>query len=183
MSAQTQRFYTEVEYWQIEEDSALKHEFQAGRVIEMAQSSVCHVDIMGNALHQQLRGRSCCARISQQRVKAGEIQTYPNVVVACRPLQYDPNNANTLIDATVIVEVLSDSTQRNDRNAKFDAYKELPSLRHYLLIEQTPYHVEHYFLDENETWRSENFTRSEDVVQLRAIQCQLSLSDIYEDIE
>lgn len=103
--------------------------------------------------------------------------------MACRPLQYDPNNANTLIDATVIAEVLSDSTRRNDRNAKFDAYKELPSLRHYLRIEQTPYSIEHYFLDEDETWRSENSHGFDDVIQLGAIECELRLDEVYDVFE
>ena len=129
MSAQRQpeTNYTEKEYWQIEEDSIVKLEFYAGFVMAKLPLNVSQIDIMGNvgtALHQQLRGRLCRVRINQQRVKADTLQTYLDVVVACRPLQYDPNNANTLIDATVIVEVLSRSTQRTDRNAKFDAYQQ-----------------------------------------------------------
>ena len=88
-----------------------------------------------------------------------------------------------MIDATVIVEVLSRSTQSKDRNLKFDRYKELPSLRHYLLIAQTPYEIEHHFLDENDIWQTETFDVAAALVRLTAINCELSLSEIYEDIE
>ena len=188
MSAQRQPEYdyTEQEYWQIEEDSHIKHEFWDGQIYAMAGATPKHNDIAGNvfaSLHNQLRGKSCVPRASDQRVKAGTLQTYPDVVVACRPMQYDPNNANTLINAVVIVEVLSRSTQSTDRNAKFTAYKQLPSLRHYLLIAQTPFDVEHHFLD-GETWRSETLTdAAADIVQLSAVDCQLTLDEIYEDVE
>ena len=188
MSAQRQPEYnyTERDYWQIEEDSTIKHEFWDGQIYAMAGATPKHNDITGNvfaSFHRQLRGSSCVPRTSEQRVKAGTLQTYPDVVVACRPLQYDPNDSNTLIDATVIVEVLSPSTQRKDRNLKFDRYKELLSLRHYLLVAQTPFDVVHHFKDENEFWHSETFDVAADVVRLTAIDCQLSLAEIYEDIE
>lgn len=188
MSAQRQLEYgyTEAEYWQIEDFSNVKHEFWDGQIYAMAGATPKHNDIAVNvvtSLKVQLRGTPCVPRTGDQRVKAATLQTYPDVVVACRPLQYDPNDSNTLIDAAVIVEVLSRSTQSNDRNAKFDAYKALPSLRHYLLIVQTPSHVEHHFLDEGGVWSSQTFTNSNDVIGLSAIGCELSVSEIYEDIE
>ena len=187
MSAQQQPEYdyTEQEYWQVEENSSIKHEFWDGQIYAMAGAKPAHNDIAGNvgcALHGQLRGCPCRVRMSRQRVKAETLQTYPDVVVACRPLRYDPNDANTLIDAAVIVEVLSRSTQNTDRKAKFDAYKQLPSLRHYLLIAQNPFDVVHHF-KQNETWRSETLDAPADIVRLSAIDCQLSLDKIYEDIE
>ncbi len=187
MSAQRQPEYdfSEKEYRQRAEDSGIKLEFWDGQIYAMAGATPKHNDITGNifaSFHTQLRGTSCVPRTSEQRVKAGTLQTYPDVVVACRPLQYDPNDPNTLIDATVIVEVLSRSTRRKDRNLKFDRYKELPSLRHYLLISQMPFEVEHHFLD-GKTWHSETLTDAADIVRLTAIDCQLSLDEIYEDVE
>ena len=188
MSAQRQpeTDYTEKEYWEIEEFSIIKHEFWDGQIYAMAGATPKHNDIainVASSLHNQLRGKSCVPRASDQRVKAGTLQTYPDVVVACRPLQYDPNNANTLIDAVIIVEVLSRSTQSTDRNAKFTAYKQLPSLRHYLLISQTPFDVEHHFKDDNNVWQSESLDVAAAIVRLNAIDCQLSLNEIYEDVE
>ena len=188
MSAQRQPEYdyTEAEYWQLAEDSVIKLEFWDGQIYAMAGAKPAHNDIAVNvvtSLKTQLRGKPCVPRTSDQRVKAGTLQTYPDVVVACRPLQYDPNDASTLVDAAVIVEVLSRSTQNTDRNAKFDAYKQLPSLRHYLLIAQTPCDVVHHFKDESSTWQSETFAAPGDIVRLTAIDCELPVGEVYEDIE
>ena len=154
----------------------------------MAPASVIHTTIMGNVgttLHGQLRGRSIYMAVSQQRVKIAAVgyQTYPDVVVSPRPLQVDANHADTITDAVVIAEILSPSTANYDRNAKFTAYKQLLSLRHYLLISQTPFDVEHHFLDNNGIWQSETFAVAAAVVRLSAIDCQLSLDEIYEDVE
>ena len=190
MSAQRQwepRF-TEAEYWELEQNSPTKHEFLDGQVYAMAGASPVHNDIalnVASSLKAQLRGRPCVARISDQRLKiaTADLQTYPDVLVACPPLRYDPNNSHTLLDATVLVEVLSPSTARNDRNAKFDAYKGLSSLRHYLLIEQNSINVEHHFLDDAGSWQSEVWSAPDDAVNLAAVSCQLSLNEIYEDVE
>ncbi len=186
MSAQRQLeyHYTEADYKQVEEFANLKHEYWDGQIVAMAGATPKHNDISGNAyasLHNQLRGRPCRVRMSDQRLKARALQTYPDVIVACPPITYDPGDANTLIDATVIAEVLSRSTRTNDRNAKFDAYKELPSLRHYLLIEQSEMHVEHRYLD-GAVWQTDIFTLPADIVRLSAIECELTLGEIYEDV-
>ena len=179
---------TEVEYWQLEAETPIKHEFLEGRAVAMAPASVTHTTIMGNVgttLHGQLRGRSIYVAVSQQRLKIAAIghQTYPDVVVSPRPLQVDPNHADTITDAVVTAEILSPSTADYDRNAKFAAYKQLPSFRHYLLVAQTPFDVVHHFKDDNGVWQSETLDVAADIVRLTAIDCQLSLSEIYEDVE
>ena len=189
MSAQRQPEYdyTEQEYWQIDDDSNLKHEFWRGQIYAMAGASTDHNRIslsIGSSLKVQLRGRPCEPFAGDQRLKiaSAEIQIFPDVMVVCPPLKYDANQSDTLLDAVVLVEVLSRSTRFNDCNAKFTAYKQLASLRHYLLVEQTPFDVVHHFLD-GKTWRSETLTDTADIVQLNAIDCQLSLDEIYEDVE
>lgn len=189
MSAQRQPEYdfTEKEYWQIDELSAIKHEFWQGQICAMAGASTDHNRIslsVGSSLKVQLRGRPCEPFVGDQRLKIApaDIQTFPDVMVVCPPLKYDPNQSDTLLDAVVIAEVLSRSTRFNDCNAKFSAYKQLSSLRHYLLLEQKQMKVVHHFWD-GEVWRKETFTDAADIVRLTAIDCQLSLDEIYEDIE
>ena len=179
--------YTEQEYWQIDDDSNLKHEFWCGQIYAMAGASTDHNRIslsIGSALKVQLRGRPCEPLVGDQRLKiaSAEIQTFPDVMVVCPPLQYDANQSDTLLDAVVLVEVLSRSTRFNDCNAKFSAYKQLASLRHYLLIEQTQRKVAHHFL-EGQIWHSETLTDAAGIARLTAIDCQLSLDEIYEDVE
>ena len=88
-----------------------------------------------------------------------------------------------MTDATVIVEVLSPSTASYDRKEKFDNYKHLNSLRHYLLIEQKQMKVAHHFLDSDGVWQSESFAAPDDAVNLDTIGCQLELREIYRRIK
>ncbi len=189
MSAQLRQHYklTENEYWHGEQNSLIKHEFYQGEIYAMAGTSSDHNRIAGEtyvSLSLQLDEQPCESFIGDQRIKieATTLQTYPDILVACPPLSYDPNDKHTLTDATVIIEVLSRSTSSYDRNEKFDNYKRLDSLRHYMLIEQKQMKVTHHFMDANDNWQSEVFTAPEDVVELRAIECQLVLRQIYKRV-
>lgn len=189
MSANLQRHheFTEKEYHHHEQISLAKSEFYQGQIYAMAGASTTHNDIsmsVGSSLDNQLDGKPCVPRISDQllKIEATTLQTYPDVLVACPPFRTDPNYPNTLTDATVIIEVLSRSTANYDRNEKFDNYKRLDSLRHYVLIEQKQMKVTHHFLDADDKWQSETFTAPEDVVELRAIECQLVLRQIYKRV-
>ena len=190
MSAQLQpkhHEFTVAEYWRMEAETPLKHEFFQGQIYAMAGTSSDHnriaVDVTV-ALANQLRGKPCETFAGDQRLKieATTLQTYPDVMVACPPLRYDPADKHTLTDATVIVEVLSPSTANYDRHEKFDNYKHLDSLRHYLLIEQKQIKVVHHFLDDNGAWHSETLSAPEAVVHLDAVSCQLELSEVYRRI-
>lgn len=190
MTAQRQphALFTEKEYWEREESAAERHEYFRGEIFAMAGASPRHNDIAGNiysSLLSQLRRRSCRARISDQRIKveATTLQTYPDVVVVCPPFRFDPNNQITLLDATVVVEVLSDSTRHYDQTDKFNNYKQLPSLRHYLLVETNGVRVEHRFQLENGHWEIRLFTSSDEVINLDAIACTLSIRTVYEEVE
>ncbi|RYX81750.1 Uma2 family endonuclease [bacterium] len=185
---QQHALFTEQEYWFNEEGSTNRHEYYRGEVFAMAGATPRHNDIAGNiyaSLLNQLRGKPCRARISDQRIKveATTLQTYPDVVVVCPPFRFESGNKITLLDATVIVEVLSDSTRQYDRNNKFENYKQLPSLRHYLLVETNGVSIEHRIRLENGDWETHTFTSVDDTVNLEAIACSLSVIAIYEEVE
>lgn len=171
----------------MEDASPIKHEYFRGEIFAMAGASGKHLDITGNvsaSLHDQLRGRSCRTRIAQQRIKVerNSLQTYPDIVVVCPPFVRDPNSTITLMDATLIIEVLSPSTARYDKNDKFRFYQDLPSLRHYLTVDQDKIEVIHNFWQNGE-WAREEFTSLEGEIRLAAIDCVLLVCDVYEDIE
>ena len=189
MSANLQRHheFTEDEYWQHEQRSFTKNEFQWGQIYAMAGTSTDHNRIaldVAILLSSQLNGKPCETFIGDQRIKveATTLQTYPDVFVACPPFSYDPGDKYTMLDAVVIIEVLSPSTANYDRKEKFDNYKKLNSLRHYVLIEQKQMKVTHHYKDANEQWQSETFEAPEDIVELRAIECQLVLRQIYKRV-
>src|SRR5687768_13215855 len=150
-------FITEEEYWQLEEQSETKYEYFNGEIFAMSGGSPEHAVLSVNAstaLNNQLRGKPCRVGSSDQRVKveATGLSTYPDVVVYCRPWRFDPRNADTLLTPTLIVEVLSPSTLNYDKGTKFDNYKQIESLRDYLLISQDKVQVEHYRRLDNGDW-------------------------------
>ena len=190
MNAQRQQhaLFTEAEYFYEEDNFAVRREFFRGEVFAMAGTTGKHNDIAGNiyaSLRAQLRGQPCRTRISDQRLKveANSLITYPDVAVVCPPFRFDETNKITLLDATLIVEVLSPSTRQYDQGEKFNLLRELPSLRHYLLVEPDECRVEHRFRLDNGDWQTEVFASLDDVVNLSAISCTLSVRAVYEEIE
>ena len=173
---------TEAEYREREAQSLEKNEYRNGEIVAMAGASPAHNDLSAAALSllfAQLNRRPCVPRGADQRVKvsATGVNTYPDVVVACPPLVYDNDNL-TLLDATVIIEVLSPSTAQYDRIQKFWNYAQLPSLRHYVLVSQDEIAVEHRKRD-GDKWLLELLVQREDEVVLDAIECTLKLTDLY----
>ncbi len=189
MSAQRQHaLFTEAEYYYEEDHFLIKREFYRGEVIAMAGTTGKHNDIAVNivgSFSSQLRGKPCRARMSDQRIRveANSLITYPDVAVVCPPFRFDPQNKITLLGATVIVEVLSDSTRAYDQGKKFELVRELPSLRHYLLVEPDEIHIEHRFRAEEGDWQTEVFTSLDGVVSLGAIAAMLRVAGVYEEIK
>jgi len=176
------------EYLALERRSQEKHEFWGGEIYAMAGGTRIHAKIAGNAfgmIFSQLRGRPCTASGSDQRlhIEAAEVITYSDVIVSCPPEQMSSSDEDALADATVIVEVLSPSTASYDRRAKFEAYKLLPSLRHYVLVDQVVVHLElRTRPTANGEWSVSHFHALQDVVQLNAIGCELLLADVYDRV-
>ena len=179
--------FTEEEYWRRERNTEDKNEFQWGQIYAMAGTSTDHnriaVDV-ATSFNLQLRGKGCEAFAGDQRIKIEQttLQTYPDVFVARPPFSYDAGDKHTMTDCVVIIEVLSPSTAKYDRNEKFDNYKNLKSLRHYVLIKQKQVKVTHHF-KADEYWRNETFTSLDDVATLDAIDCGLELREIYRRID
>ena len=177
---------TEADYRLIEAESLEKHEYVNGEIYAMASASPMHNRLAMSAslaLGNQLRGKPCEPFGSDQRLKVAKtgINTYPNVVVACPPLQYDDDDM-TLLDATIIVEVLSPSSEKYDSGAKFLHYAQLPSFKHYVLISQDRVLVGHRWRYGDE-WKTEILARRDQMLSLSAIDCRLSLADVYERVD
>lgn len=185
---QHQTFYTLEEYLEFENYANSRHEFFRGEIYAMAGTTPRHNIIslsVAASLREQLRGRPYSARAMDQRlrVEAADLTTYPDILVVCPPERLSPTDRIALLDAAVIIEVLSPSTARYDQTAKFDFYCHLDSLRHYLLVEQSRVEVEHRFKSENGEWTTQIFADLGAEIELEAIGCRLRVSEIYEEIE
>ncbi len=181
--------YTWTEYLLLEESSTTKHEFFAGEIYAMAGGSPAHSALglaVGGELREQLRGKPCRAYNSDLRIRVLEtgLGTYPDVSVVCGELQYDPEQLRkpaTVVNPTVIVEVLSGSTEDYDRGAKFENYQRIPTLREYVLVSHREPLIEVFRRGEDGEWtRSEARTQAR--VRLTSLDCELDVDRVYEGI-
>ncbi len=140
--------YTYEEYLVAARDSAIKLEFADGEIHAMAGGSKRHNALalrVGAALHAGLRA-GCIAFQSDQRVRiaAASRAVYPDVTVVCGAIESDATDPETIVNPTLIVEVLSPSTEEYDRGEKWLAYQSVPSLKEYVLVSQHSARVERY---------------------------------------
>lgn len=186
MSLAAHRLYTPEEYLAFERAAEDKNEYINGCIVAMSGASRRHNLVTVNAageLRQQLRERPCEVYSSDMRVQinaAGQYR-YPDVIVVCGEPQFEDAELDTLLNPTVIVEVLSPSTEAVDRGDKFAAYRRLPSLQEYVLIAQDKPCVEH-FLRQGERWLLTEFSGLNDIVPLPAIDCTLALRELYRKV-
>lgn len=182
--AQPKTLIALAEYLARERLSETKHEYFAGEIFAMAGASRAHNLITANviaALHAQLKHRPCTTYPSDMRLKveATGLYTYPDVSVVCGEAMFDDEQQDTLLNPTLIVEVLSKSTENYDRGEKFRQYRRLTSLQEYLLVAQDTYHIEHYVRQPDNQWLLSETNEVEDAIHLPSITCSLELADVY----
>ena len=184
------RYYTPEEYLAFEREAEYKSEYIAGQVAAMSGVSREHSLINSNlvrVLSSQLLDRPCEIHASDMRVKVGakvnarSLYTYPDIAVVCGDMQFEDDQVDTLLNPTLIIEVLSPSTEAYDRGAKFGYYRRLASLREYMLVAQDKMLVEH-FVREDDGWLLTETTNPDAVVRLPSIGCEVPLAEVYRKI-
>ncbi|MDQ3813211.1 MAG: Uma2 family endonuclease [Armatimonadota bacterium] len=190
MVQMAQRAYSVGEYFVLEKMSDIKHEYYAGTIYAMAGASPTHNRIAGNiyvALHTALDGSSCEPFGSDLRVYTPSgLYTYPDVSVICGPLEFTDHPAvpsETVTNPVALFEVCSDATRDYDRGARFELYRAIPTLRYYVLVEQTAVSVELRSRGHDGEWTSENLTSLDDVLTLPSLNFHMTLRDIYARVE
>ena len=187
MSAIRHPIMTIEEYFDLEQTSTVKHEYFAGAAYAMVGAKLPHVRIVGSAyaaLYEQLRDRGCNIDASDLRVRTpGGLLAYPDIVVVCGEDQVlKDERGDTLLNPTLIVEVLSPSTEAYDRGFKFEQYKLMPSLREYVLIAQDRPRVERYLRQPDGQWLYTDVSGLAEQLDLESIGCVLELARLYERI-
>ena len=179
------RLFTEEQYLDFEEEALEKSEFFQGRIYAMAGGSPEHGEVSSNtiyALVKALQKQPCKVYSSDVRVKIANstLYTYPDASVTCnKPELYLYKNTKTLMNPTLIVEVLSPTTEKYDRTGKFESYKSIPSFTNYLLISQDRAKVEHFVRQEDGTWSCTVSEGLDATVKIDSLECDLPLSEIY----
>lgn len=172
------------EYLRIERTAEWKSEYIDGEMFAMSGASPRHVLITGNLaaeLRNTLRDTPCAAYPADLRVATDRQRhyTYPDVVVACEPLQYVDEHRDTITNPILIAEVLSESTEKYDRGAKFERYRTIPTLAEYLLVAQDRVHVELYTRQPNAAWILREWNDAGTKIELASLRCSLAISEIY----
>lgn len=190
MSSLAREYYTPEEYLALERNAEYKSEYMDGQLFAMTWASRAHNVISGNIfaqLHSQLKGRLCETYMSDMRVKVSEsgMYVYPDVVAVCGEPRFEDTYVDTLVNPGVIIEVLSPSTEAYDRGGKFAQYGNLESLTDYVLVSQDKIRVELYtrYGDSGKQWMLTLISNLGGKLSLTSIGCELSLHDIYENVE
>jgi Uma2 family endonuclease len=136
------------------------------------------------SLTEKLRGKPCEIYVNDMRVKVSEtgMYTYPDLVAACGEPRFEDQAVDTLLNPVLIIEVLSDSTERYDRGAKFTGYRSVVTLKEYLLVSQNESRVEHYVRQPGNHWLLTEYQEMQDRIDLNSLDSYLLLAEIYERI-
>ena len=177
------------DYLRLECEAVEKHEYFYGEIRAMAGASYAHNRIcmnIGSELNGQLRGKSCSVVGSDQRLQilSGSAYVYPDVTVVCgKPEFNESRKPETLLNPTLLVEVLSESTADKDRSEKFMLYRQLPSLQQYLMLDSRTCHAELYTRQPNDYWLFMETRDPAAVLDLSSIACQVLLAEVYQGVQ
>jgi Uma2 family endonuclease len=170
--------WTVDEFLAFDAEEPERYEFVDGIVRMMTGASAAHSRIKGNLLailDTALRDGPCSAYIDDLKVVTANAVIYPDVLAICRPLSPDDDRVP---DPTVVVEVLSPTTETHDRIRKWREYQTISSLQHFVLVAQSERRVEVYTRERN-GWQLAVVEPPEDEVALKAVRASLSLEAIY----
>ena len=187
MTALQKSFYTPEQYLALERQASYKSEYVNGGIFAMAGASREHNQIAFNIageLHGQLKNRPCLAYVNDMRVKvnATGLYTYPDVAALCGEPQFEDERMDALLNPSVIIEILSPSTEAYDRGDKFAHYRRLPSLMEYVLIAQDKVRVEHYIRQDSK-WVLTEMNSLDETLYLASIQCEIALRNLYAKVD
>ena len=179
---------TEVEYLDLERSLESKNEFFDGEVFAMSGGTPLHSQIATNLAREfgnKLKGRDCIPYNPDLRLKVelAGLFTYPDLSVVCGPLQFAPGTDDTVVNPTLIIEVLSDSTEAYDRGKKFENYRQMPALREYLLVSQKEPRIEQFVRQENEQWLLREAAGWEATLALPSLEIKISLAEVFAGVE
>jgi Uma2 family endonuclease len=175
------------EYLAFDESSAEKHEFWNGEIFAMSGGSLAHARIAANLIYRvsaQLEGTPCSVYTSDARIRAeaSKNAAYPDVSVICGTPETHEGDPHTAKNPKVLIEVLSDSTEAFDRGAKFADYRQIASLRSYLLVSQRDQRIEIY--ERNSPAEAWVFRVVEDgSFVIESVGALLRVSDVYRGVE
>ncbi|QIR38315.1 Uma2 family endonuclease [Tolypothrix sp. PCC 7910] len=187
MQVTQQRYYTPEEYLELEATADYKSEYIDGYIIPMAGGTLNHNQIalnLSTELNFAFKKQNYWVYIGDVRLRIAQKRSYiyPDVMILADEPEYFNNRTDIIVNPQVIVEVLSQSTKAYDREAKFQAYRTIPSFQEYLLIDQTRIHVEQFSKTGKKQWTLREYDEEDEAIALVTVPFTISLSDLYNKV-
>ncbi len=188
MQLQTQKsYYTPEEYLKLEEKAEYKSEYRDGEIIPVTGGTTNHNKICLNlaaSLKIALRRKKYDVYIADVRLWIPRYRqyTYPDVMVIEGETIYTGTNTTTVMNPSLIVEVLSKSTKNYDQGDKFLYYRSIPELKEYILIDQYHHHVMQYVKTDVGQWLFTEIESESATLLLQTLNFEIQLSDLYEQV-
>jgi len=188
MNTKEVQYMTVDEYFQLEEASPEKHEYVQGEVYAMSGASFVHNQIVSNVhgnIFKHLEDSSCRVFGSDLKihVKTESAFVYPDLSIICDGAQFLEGRNDIVTNPSVLIEVLSESTEAYDRGKKFMLYRQIPSLKEYIIIASTWLSVERFRKNEQGAWELNEYNQLENAVLIETIHFTLPLKNIYRDVQ
>jgi len=183
--AYNKRRYTVEEYLEMEKASTVKHEYYQGEIFAMSGASYGHNILFSNIflkVGSKLKGKSCHIFGSDMRMNIPEntLFTYPDISIYCNGVMHSDVDEETFILPTVIIEILSPSTKNYDRGRKFNLYKDIPSLKEYIMIDSESVLVEAYCTNEEKNWALKEYKTIDENLTFVTFGFDIPLKDVYQ---
>ncbi len=179
-------YISPAEYLLAERASEEKHEYYDGQVLAMGGASMKHNDITSNLITNignHLKGKDCKILAADMRVSTAtkDAYMYPDVLIVCGERQLEDNKFDTLLNPTVIFEILSPSTKGIDKGRKLFFYKGIPSLQEYIMIDSLKRFIQLARRQPDGAWMFEDISHPEASLFIRTINFHLRMQEIYTD--
>ena len=194
------RKYSVQEYLEMENASQEKHEYFEGEIFplhrefraigvtSMFGAALSHNFIFSNTfgfLSRKLYGSKCIPFGSDMRMNIPEnsLFTYPDISIYCNEIKHLEEDENTVLLPTVIIEILSPSTKDYDRGSKFKLYRDIPSLKEYIMIDSTAISVEAFHINEHQNWELKEYSNMDESLNFYSLGFDIQLKDIYQHVK
>ena len=181
-------YTTAEEYLEMERASKEKHELHHGTIITMIGASLKHKQIVINLIvniGSYLKGKSCNIYPGDLRTKVltEDSFTYPDIAIVCGEPELMDERFDTLLNPSVIIEVLSPSTEKYDKGFKFFYYMQIPSLKEYVMISSTGVYIHISRKQDDGSWKFEEITDPNTSLFINTIEHNIAIQDIYDEVK
>lgn len=182
------KYYTQEEYLAFERESQERHEYYKGEIFNMSGASFEHNMIEDNvrvSIGSFLKGKPCRSFGSNLRVHSPKntLYTYPDVLIVCDEPKFVDGKFDTLLNPSVLIEILSPSTADYDKGTKFELYREIDSLKEYILINAGKVHVELYQRNSDQSWTLTEYKSLDNSFEIKTIDMRMGLGEVYEGVK